>query len=151
MTAEQQARDMLHRMGLDGAQWFKSGDIVELVNLIESHRALSRSACRYPECTENEDDTCSKWLTGECEGPTDKEPQKAKEDQLAKEAIDLLETMFSAYEGGVCHYESREAVAPDTFEEYSGRVVYLDEKTFNKICDLLEKHSPAYVEKWGKA
>ncbi len=34
MTAEQQARDMLERIGVDGAQSFSSGDVVELANLI---------------------------------------------------------------------------------------------------------------------
>lgn len=34
MTAEQQARDMLKRMGVDGAQNFSAGELVELANLI---------------------------------------------------------------------------------------------------------------------
>lgn len=34
MTAEQQARDMLERMGVDGAQNFSAGELVELANLI---------------------------------------------------------------------------------------------------------------------
>ena len=25
--------------------------------------------CRYPQCVENEDERCPRWLTGECEGP----------------------------------------------------------------------------------
>lgn len=33
-TAEQQARDMLERMGIENAQSFTSGDLVELANLI---------------------------------------------------------------------------------------------------------------------
>lgn len=36
MTAEQKARDMLDRMGVEGAQSFSSGDLVELANLIAS-------------------------------------------------------------------------------------------------------------------
>ncbi len=33
-TAEQQARDLLERMGVEDAQQFSSGDLVELANLI---------------------------------------------------------------------------------------------------------------------
>jgi hypothetical protein len=33
-TAEQQARDMLERMGVEDAQSFTAGDLVELANLI---------------------------------------------------------------------------------------------------------------------
>ena len=28
-----------------------------------------RNKCKYPKCLENEDDRCSRWLTGECPGP----------------------------------------------------------------------------------
>jgi hypothetical protein len=28
-----------------------------------------RNRCRYPECVENEEERCIRWLTGECEGP----------------------------------------------------------------------------------
>ena len=34
MTPEQQARDMLERMGVDGAQQMTAGDVAELANLI---------------------------------------------------------------------------------------------------------------------
>lgn len=34
MTAEQQARDMLERIGIEDAQSFSAGDLVELANLI---------------------------------------------------------------------------------------------------------------------
>lgn len=34
LSAEQQARDMLERCGVDDAQTFSSGDLVELANLI---------------------------------------------------------------------------------------------------------------------
>lgn len=38
-SAEQQARDMLERMGVEDAQSFSSGDVVELANLIvENHK-----------------------------------------------------------------------------------------------------------------
>lgn len=36
-TAEQQARDMLERMGIENAQLFTSGDLVELANLIDQN------------------------------------------------------------------------------------------------------------------
>jgi hypothetical protein len=37
-SAEQQARDMLERMGIEDAQSFTSGDVVELANLIATRR-----------------------------------------------------------------------------------------------------------------
>jgi hypothetical protein len=37
-SAEQQARDMLERMGIEDAQRFTAGDVVELANLIASRR-----------------------------------------------------------------------------------------------------------------
>ena len=42
MTAEQQARDMLERMGIDGAQSFSSGEIVELANLLNFSQLLTK-------------------------------------------------------------------------------------------------------------
>ena len=42
MTAEQQARDMLERMGVDGAQSFTAGDLVELANLLNFSQALTK-------------------------------------------------------------------------------------------------------------
>lgn len=27
--------------------------------------------CKYPSCTENHDERCTRWLTGTCPGPTD--------------------------------------------------------------------------------
>ena len=38
MTAEQQARDLLERMGVNNAQAFTAGDVVELANLIRDAR-----------------------------------------------------------------------------------------------------------------
>lgn len=32
-------------------------------------RLAERNRCRYPDCVENEDERCPRWLTGECEGP----------------------------------------------------------------------------------
>lgn len=43
-TAEQQARDMLERLGMDDAQSLTSGDVVELANLIAEVQALRRGA-----------------------------------------------------------------------------------------------------------
>jgi hypothetical protein len=37
-SAEQQARDMLERMGIEDAQSFSAGDVVELANLIAARR-----------------------------------------------------------------------------------------------------------------
>lgn len=31
--------------------------------------AWEKSRCRYPDCVENEDEKCPRWLTGECAGP----------------------------------------------------------------------------------
>ena len=28
-----------------------------------------RNKCRYPECVNNTDERCSRWLTGDCPGP----------------------------------------------------------------------------------
>lgn len=30
-----------------------------------------RNRCRYPQCVENDDERCPRWLTGECEGPNE--------------------------------------------------------------------------------
>lgn len=38
----------------------------------EAGRLAERNRCRYPQCVENEDERCPRWLTGECEGPNDK-------------------------------------------------------------------------------
>ncbi len=42
VTAEQQARDMLDRMGIDGAQSFSSGELVELANLLNFSQLLTK-------------------------------------------------------------------------------------------------------------
>lgn len=41
-TAEQQARDMLERMGVDDAQSFTAGDLVELANMIAHAEELEK-------------------------------------------------------------------------------------------------------------
>lgn len=33
-----------------------------------------KTRCRYPDCVDNEDEKCSRWLSGECEGPREEEP-----------------------------------------------------------------------------
>lgn len=30
---------------------------------------FEKTRCRYPECVENEDGTCHRWMTEECPGP----------------------------------------------------------------------------------
>ncbi len=37
ITPEQKARDILERIGIDDAQGYSSGDVVELANLINEH------------------------------------------------------------------------------------------------------------------
>ena len=39
-TPEQQARDLLERMGIEDAQSFSSGDLVELANLIANKQTI---------------------------------------------------------------------------------------------------------------
>jgi len=49
-SAEQQARDMLERMGIEDAQEFTAGDLVELANLIaaqSANRDAQADAARY--------------------------------------------------------------------------------------------------------
>lgn len=54
MTPEQEARDMLERMGVEGAQDFTAGDLVELANLIAEVNELRR-ADQTAACTRNVD------------------------------------------------------------------------------------------------
>jgi len=30
---------------------------------------FEKTRCRYPDCVDNEDEKCSRWLAGECPGP----------------------------------------------------------------------------------
>lgn len=46
MTAEQQARDLLDRMGIEGAQQMTAGDVAELANLIEERERLRSAAAQ---------------------------------------------------------------------------------------------------------
>ena len=43
MTVEQQARDLLERMEVEGAQSFSSGELVELTNLINCCNSAKRN------------------------------------------------------------------------------------------------------------
>ena len=47
MAAEQKARDMLERMGVEGAQSFSAGDLVELANLIEARDSAAALVARF--------------------------------------------------------------------------------------------------------
>lgn len=50
-TAEQEARDILERMGMEGAQSFSAGDVIELANLIaERDRLRDLLNRRCPKC-----------------------------------------------------------------------------------------------------
>jgi hypothetical protein len=42
LTVEQRARDMLERIGVENAQGFSSGELVELANLIAEHDMLMK-------------------------------------------------------------------------------------------------------------
>jgi hypothetical protein len=42
ITAEQLARDMLERMGIEDASSFSSGDVVELANLIDAVQSFTQ-------------------------------------------------------------------------------------------------------------
>lgn len=46
MTPEQQARDILERMGMEGAQNFSAGELVELANIISDANQWRK----LPEC-----------------------------------------------------------------------------------------------------
>lgn len=48
-------------------------DIVPIgafVALVRSAIEAELNRCSYPECVENNDDRCPRWLTGECAGPS---------------------------------------------------------------------------------
>lgn len=50
-TPEQEARDILERMGIENAQSFSAGDVVELANLVASVWELSRDKERLDDAT----------------------------------------------------------------------------------------------------
>lgn len=47
MTAEQKAREMLERMGVEDAQDFSAGDLVELANLISARDGAAALVARF--------------------------------------------------------------------------------------------------------
>lgn len=55
----------------------------------------------------------------------------------ASQALDLLDEMFTAYEDGADCYED-----PEEQAGYSGKAVKLDDETFHRIADLLNKLRP---------
>lgn len=50
MTAEQEARDLLERMGVPGAQEFSAGELVELANLIAYKHKPGLTGWICPAC-----------------------------------------------------------------------------------------------------
>lgn len=48
-SAEQEARDMLERMGVEDAQLFTAGDLVELANLIAGRKSTERAVAAERE------------------------------------------------------------------------------------------------------
>jgi hypothetical protein len=59
-TAEQQARDLLERMGIADAQSFSAGDLIELANLI------ARAPRAQPDPAEPADEGIPQWSEGVC-------------------------------------------------------------------------------------
>ena len=59
--------------------------------------------------------------------------QKAADEELR----DLLDAMFSAYEAGPDCYED-----PDEQAGYVGKAVKLDDATFHRIADILNRRRP---------
>jgi hypothetical protein len=47
-------------------------EVLEHLNGLAAGIAQERNRCRYPQCVENEDERCPRWLTGECGGPNPK-------------------------------------------------------------------------------
>jgi len=35
---------------------------------------FEKTRCRYPDCVDNEDEKCSRWLSGDCSGPLEEDP-----------------------------------------------------------------------------
>lgn len=57
--------------------------------------------------------------------------------QSDEELLDLLDAMFSAYEDGPDCYED-----PDEQAGYVGKAVKLDDATFHRIADILNRRRP---------
>lgn len=47
-------------------EWYSAE---QMLAAFEAGRLSERNRCRYPDCVENEDEKCARWLTGECPGP----------------------------------------------------------------------------------
>lgn len=58
-------------------------------------------------------------------------------DEVRERALDLLATLFDAYENGPACYES-----PDDCSGYLGNAVQIDHDTFHVIASLLNVHRP---------
>lgn len=58
-------------------------------------------------------------------------------DEVRERALDLLATLFDAYENGPACYES-----PDDCVGYLGNAVQIDHDTFHVIASLLNVHRP---------
>ena len=58
-------------------------------------------------------------------------------DEVRERALDLLATLFDAYENGPACYES-----PDDCVGYLGNAVQIDHDTFHVIANLLNTHRP---------
>ena len=56
MTPEQEARDILERMEINGAQSMTSGDVVELANIIADYRQLIANADKLRNIVERIDE-----------------------------------------------------------------------------------------------
>jgi hypothetical protein len=56
---------------------------------------------------------------------------------LSYEALEFLEILFDAYEEGPDCYED-----PDDGSVHIGKVINLDDDTFQRIADLLNEHRP---------
>ena len=65
--AEQKARDLLGRLGVDNAQSFTAGDLVELANLIASNRQarrlLTAAADKIPDYVDGRNDKLCDAIT----------------------------------------------------------------------------------------
>lgn len=65
-SAEQQARDLLERLEVDGAQNYSSGEIVELANLVAERNKLAREVAAMPDRTFVDDRGFTwEWCGGE--------------------------------------------------------------------------------------
>lgn len=64
-------------------------------------------------------------------------PQPAQQPTDEKDALDLLAVLFDAYENGPSCYED-----PDDRAAYIGNAIKIDDDTFEKCVDLLNRRRP---------